>query len=371
MKQMNKQEHMTSFQFIILLFLFIIGDEVAILPSIQAVDAKQDGWLVGLISLIIGVCIVLFIYYPLSRLYPRKTFAEYSEEILGKWLGKLLVFLFVLYSFYYAALSLRYTGDFTTSQILPRTPTMVIYILFAIIVVMGVSLGIETLARSFELFYIPLILVLLVITFCLIPVSDIRNLQPMLEDGFRTILRGSITFVSLPYVELIFFLMVVPFVHPQEKVKKSWVIGTILGGLFITSFALMTILVLGVNITSETLYPGWKMGKRISLGEFFQKIEITINMIAYFDLYCRIAFCFYCAHAGLMQLFKIKNSRALALPLGILLVLVTQLVVSDTSYLFYLNRYKPFLDFFCALLPALLLLIVGTIKKKMRKHKST
>lgn len=364
---MNKKGQITSFQFIILLFVFIIGDEVAILPSLQAADAKQDGWLVGLISLIIGVCLILFIYYPLSRLSPKKTFVEYSEEILGKWLGKILVSIFILYSFYYAALSLRYTGDFTTSQILPRTPPMVIYILFAIIIVMGVSLGIETLARSFELFYIPLILVLLLITFCLLPVSDIRNLQPICEDGLRTILRGSLTFVSLPFVELIFFLMIVPFVHPQEKVKRAWVIGTILGGLFIIAFTAVNILVLGVNITAETLYPGWKIGKRVSIGEFFQKIEITINMIAYFDLYCRIVFCFYCAHAGLIQLFRIKNPRALVLPLGILLVLVTKLVSTDTSYLFHLNRYRPFLDFFCAFLPALLLLVVGTIKKKIGK----
>ncbi|MXQ52906.1 GerAB/ArcD/ProY family transporter [Shimazuella sp. KC615] len=161
--------------------------------------------------------------------------------------------------------------------------------------------------------------------------------------------------------------MIVPFVYPQEKVKKSWVIGTIMGGLFVISFTAMTILVLGVNITSTILYPGWKLGMRVQLGDFFQKIQIAINMLSFFDLYCRMVICFYCSHVGLVQLFKIKNSRSFILPLGILLVLLAKLVATDTSYLFSLDRYKPFLDFFFALVPALLLLIIGKIKQKKEK----
>lgn len=368
---MNGKVQITAFQLIVLLFVFIVGDEIALISLIQAIDAKQNGWIVGFISTLVGLCIILFVYYPLSRISPQKTFVEYSEEILGKWAGKIVIFFFVLYSFYYAALTLRYTGDFVTSQILPRTPSIAIYILFAAVIVMGVSLGFETIARSFELLYIFILLAVTILTISFITVADIRNIEPYFEGGFQTILRGSITFISMPFVELIFFLMIVPYVYPQEKVKRSWVIGTIMGGFIITAFTAMTILVLGVNITSTLLYPAWKLGMRVQWGEFFQKIQIAINMISFFDLYCRLVICFYCSHAGLVQLFKIKNSRSFILPLGILLVLSTKLVSTDTSYLFNLNWYKPFLDFFFALVPALLLLIIGKIKQKKRKWHSS
>ncbi|MXQ52907.1 GerAB/ArcD/ProY family transporter [Shimazuella sp. KC615] len=204
---MNDRAQISAFQLIVLLFVFIVGDEIAIIPLIQAVDAKQNGWIVGLISLLVGLCIILFVYYPLSRIYPQKTFVEYSEQILGKWAGKIVIFLFVLYSFYYAALSMRYTGDFVTSQILPRTPSIAIYILFAVVIVMGVSLGFETIARSFELLYIFILLAIIILTISFISVADIRNLEPVFfEGGFQKIMRGSITFISLPFVELFFFL---------------------------------------------------------------------------------------------------------------------------------------------------------------------
>jgi spore germination protein KB len=361
---MDSKPRITPYQLSALLFVFIVGDEIALISLIQAIDVKQNGWIVGLISMVIGLCIILFVYYPLSRLYPKKTFVEYSEEILGKWIGKIVIFFFVLYSLYYAALTLRYTGDFVTSQILPRTPNVVIYVLFAIVIVMGVSLGFETIARSFELLYIFIVLAVTILTISFVSVADIRNLQPFFEGGLQTIVRGSITFISLPYIELIFFLMIVPYVYPQEKVKQSWVIGTLTGGFIITSFTAMTILVLGVNITSTLLYPAWKLGMRVQWGEFFQKIQIVINMVSFFDLYCRLVICFYCAYKGFVQLFRIKNSRFFILPLGILLVLLTKLVSSDTSYLFDLNWYKPFLDFFFALVPALLMLIIGKIKQR-------
>jgi spore germination protein KB len=361
---MTNRPQITAYQLSVLLFVFIVGDEIALIALIQAIDAKQNGWIVGLISMLIGLCIILFVYYPLSRLYPKKTFVEYSEEILGKWAGKIVTFFFVLYSLYYAALTLRYTGDFVTSQILPRTPSVAIYILFGAVIVMGVSLGFETIARSFELLYIFILLAVTILTISFVSVADIRNLEPYFEGGLKTIMRGSITFISMPYIELIFFLMVVPFVYPQEKIKKSWVIGTLTGGFIITSFTAMTILVLGVNITSTLLYPAWKLGMRVQWGEFFQKIQIVINMVSFFDLYCRLVICFYSAYAGMVQLFKIKTKQVFILPLGILLVLLTKLVSTDTSYLFYLNWYKPFLDFFFALLPAVIMLIIGKFKQR-------
>jgi spore germination protein KB len=365
-KLQKKIPKITPYQLSVLLFVFIVGDEIAILPLIQAVEAKQSGWIVGVFSLLVGLCIILFIYYPLSRLYPNKTFVEYSEDILGKWAGKAITLIFVLYSFYYAALSMRYTGDFITSQILPNTPPVAIYILFALITVYGVSLGIDTLAKSFELMYAFVLLAIIILTFAFISVAKGENLAPYFAGGVKSILRGSVTFITMPYMELIFFLMIVPYVTQQERVKKSWIIGTIMGGLFLISFTAMTILVLGVNITTSILYPGWKLGMRVHWGEFFQKIQIGINMLSFFDLYARLVICFYCAYKGIVQLFNLKNAQYFILPLGILLVLLAKLVASDITYLFSLDRYKPFLDIFFAFIPASLMLIIGKIKQRRK-----
>jgi spore germination protein KB len=71
-------------------------------------------------------------------------------------------------------------GNFLTTQMMPETPMQAVNILFALIVFMGVRLGLETVARSAELL-LPLF-ILLYTAFVVLIVSNIKleNAQPML-----------------------------------------------------------------------------------------------------------------------------------------------------------------------------------------------
>lgn len=357
----------TKIQFTILIFTFMIGDNVAILPSIQAIDAKQNGWIAGLCSTLVGVLLILFIYYPLSRLHPKHTIVQYSEKIMGKWMGKIITSLFVLYSFYYSSLTLRVIGDFSSSQILVNTPKIAIYILFAIVLIMGVRLGIETIARSSELFIYPIIFFIFFLMLSLLPSVDLKNLQPILDDGLKTTLRGSISFISLPFMELVFFLMISPYVKTEKKAWKPWLVGTILGGVFLISFVTMCTLVLGVNVTAEQIYPGLKLSKRVSLGLYLQKLELLISMVWFLAIFIRSVICFYCAYTGLIHLFRVKDSRPIIFPLGVTLIALTSIISVDISFNTSLNRLRPIIDFFCGFSPVFIMLIVGLWQKKRKK----
>ncbi|AET58579.1 spore germination protein (amino acid permease) [Paenibacillus terrae HPL-003] len=143
-----KQVKISSRQLLILTILFTIGTAILVIPSVMAATAKQDAW----IGALVGV---------------------------GAGLGGPAA---VLYD----------VGNFLTTQMMPETPMQAVNILFALIVLMGVRLGLETVARSAELL-LPLF-ILLYTAFVVLIVSNIKleNAQPMLEKGVGPICSAAV-----------------------------------------------------------------------------------------------------------------------------------------------------------------------------------
>lgn len=137
-------------QFTVLVILFIFGPAVLLIPSHLATEAKQDAWIASVLGVGIGMLLV-WLYTTLGNRFPDMTLVEYSEQILGKWLGKTVSLLFFTFFFILAALILRNIGDFLTAQVMPETPIQFIHIMFLSIVIMGTRLGLEPLARAGEI----------------------------------------------------------------------------------------------------------------------------------------------------------------------------------------------------------------------------
>ena len=160
---MIPNEKINAYQFLLLVILFSIGTSILIIPSILAGEVKQDAWIVAILGTLIGL-LIIWLYCIIGQWFPQLTFVQINEKILGKWVGKLTSLVFVIMSFIYAATLLFYSGTFLNIHFMPDTPMAALNILMTIIIVMGVYLGIETIARSAEVF----ILVFIVLFFILI-----------------------------------------------------------------------------------------------------------------------------------------------------------------------------------------------------------
>src|SRR5699024_8791721 len=118
------------------------------------------------------------------------------------------------------SLMLRELGDFITTQILTQTPIQVIHFLFIIIVIMGVRAGLETIARTGE-FLFPVVFIFIFILFLLVlPNVNLSWIQPILADGIKPPLRGIFIATAFPFMELVVFLMILPYINQQSKIKK-------------------------------------------------------------------------------------------------------------------------------------------------------
>ncbi|MFM1654670.1 endospore germination permease [Brevibacillus sp. B_LB10_24] len=357
-------------QFTVLVILATIGDSILVLPAIPAMEAKQDAWIVAVFSVIVG-SLLGFLYYAVWKRHPDLTLIEYSEEILGKWLGTVVSLLFLGYCFINSAAYLREIGDFLTTNILPQTPIEAIHIIFLLIVLMGVRLGLESIARTAEIFFPWAIILVLFLTIALLPQAHFQNIKPVLEGGVKPILRGSITFIAYPFMELVIVLMVLPYVNTdaRKKVRNSLVAGMVWGGAVLFLVTTLAILVLGVDFTTRHLYPSYTLAKKINIGEFIRRFEVVVAIIWFLTIFFKFILYVYGLSIGLAQMLRLKEYRALTLPLGMILIPLSIIISPNIAYLLTVERiYWPLFDATYSLLLPLLLICAAALRKKRRKQ---
>ncbi|WP_134704867.1 endospore germination permease [Ammoniphilus sp. YIM 78166] len=349
-------------QFTILVVLYTIGDAILILPAITAGEAKQDAWIVAILSIAVGL-MVLPLYSAVGRLHPDLTLVQLNEKIFGKWLGIIASLLFLSYCFLYAAVALREIGDFMTTHIMPDTPIEAIHIVFVMIILMATRLGLETIARSAEILFPWVIILLFILIIFLLPEVKVEKVQPVLEEGFKPILRGSLTFITYPFVELVVLMMIFPFVNQSNKINKSLLIGAGIGGLALAIMITLCLLVLGPDLTARYQFPSYMLAKKINIGNFLQRIEAILAGIWFITLFFRITFYFYSAVLGLAQTLRLKEYRSLTLPMGVILVNLSLMISPNIVYIGNMSPIWPFYDFTYGILLPLLLFGVAAMRR--------
>jgi spore germination protein KB len=103
----------------------ISATALLLVPAITAKHAKQDLWLSPIWACLIGF-LALFLAYKLNKIYPKETMIEYSELILGKFLGKFLGALFLFFYLHITGIIVREYGEFVSGTFLHHTPMIVI-----------------------------------------------------------------------------------------------------------------------------------------------------------------------------------------------------------------------------------------------------
>ncbi|MFB6800512.1 GerAB/ArcD/ProY family transporter [Peribacillus butanolivorans] len=354
-----------SRQLTILVILYTVGDSILVIPSIVASEAKQNGWVYGIFSVAIAPLLVVFLYDALRKCYPDLTLVEYSQKILGKWLGIAISLLFISYFFISTATYLREIGDFMTSQIMPDTPIQVIMFLFMSIVLMSARLGLEPLARSAEILFPFVVILLSSLIILLLPEIKFQNLQPVWEGGLKPVIRGSIPFIIFPFIESVAVLMILPFVSQKDRIRKSLFVGQLLAGSVLIIITMLAILVLGVDLTAKEIYPSYKLAQKINIANFLTRLEAILAIIWFITIFFRFSLFFYVTVLGLAQTLKLQDYRPLVCPFGMILLAFTLIMAPNTVY--YSNFILDIWPFYAMTFGFLLTLLLLTIAKVHKK----
>ncbi|WP_223067191.1 GerAB/ArcD/ProY family transporter [Paenibacillus caui] len=353
-------------QWMILVILYMIGTTMLIIPSSLATETKQDAWLPALIGIVAGL-LPVGLYSSIEHLYPRMTLMEMNEKVLGKGLGKAVSLLFAVWALIASSQVLYYVGDFMNTHIMPETPIQAFHIIFMLVVIMGVRLGLQTLARSAEFFFPWFIALYLGLLLFISPKIKLDNIQPVFETELKPVIRAALFFLSFTSLTLIVLLVLFPsYINKPGEARKAFFWGSLISGVMIMVIVATNILVLGSDLTARSVYPSYALIKKISVGNFLQRIEAVMAGLWFITLYYKIALYFYAAALGLAQTFSLKDYRPLTLPLGMIAIVLSLIVYPNVPYLKQWNTefWLP-LILTIGLIYPLILLGVGACRKKL------
>ena len=123
-----------------IIFTFLTGNLFLLTMSTAISFAKQDAWISYMIATAFGILIV-WIASKVALLYPHHTLIEYSKLILGKWLGTLIV---IIYLFQWYSVIGNILNEFAIVAIkilLPTTPSWLFFLTMLILMVYVLFIG--------------------------------------------------------------------------------------------------------------------------------------------------------------------------------------------------------------------------------------
>ncbi|MYL35310.1 endospore germination permease [Pontibacillus yanchengensis] len=367
---MNSQVKINQRQFGILLMLFVIGTSILLTPGSATDAAKQDGWLGVLLVLPIGLVYLWFLNH-ISIKYPNCNLLEINERVFGKWLGRVISLSIGVFGMITSATVLYIIGDFMAMNILHSTPTVYVNILFMAVIIMGLLYGIETIARTAEIF-VPWILVLLVfIILASLPNINLHHAQPILEEGISPVLSATLFELSNSTLTMFILFIIYPkLVNKNSKKGNTFFRPYAIGIFFITCITFITITVLGDTLTSIQSVPTYMLAKNIQLEGMIERVEVVLAISWILTVFFKLSIYFYGTLQAITYTFQIKNYRLILVPMAIVCICLSLIVYPNVLFAseWDSTTWIAFSITFGGVYP-LLLWIVGTIRNRFSKVK--
>jgi spore germination protein KB len=144
-----QKEKITDREAILLVVTFSIGSSLII--GLGG-SAKNDGWIAGIVGLIMAIPMLL-VYSRILSLFHGKDLFDILNITFGKVVGKIVAIIYIWYAFHLGALVLRNFGEFVNIVAMPETPIFVPMLCLGLVCIIAANLGIEVMGRTTAYFF--------------------------------------------------------------------------------------------------------------------------------------------------------------------------------------------------------------------------
>lgn len=343
----------------------IIGLEIT--PAIQI--AKQDAWLSMLVGGVVSLALN-FLVVHLSILHPNQTLIQFSQTLLGKWLGRIIVLPYLIAWYILPAIILRSFGDFIHLILLEQTPVWIIMIpLIGVMTYLTYSSGITGIGRFCGLVG-PIIILTLLVSFILnVQNIELHHLLPVFSDsGWMNILKGSLApayWFAGPFT----LLVIVSFMQkPQKAISKS-MLGVGITVFMVLTATLMVLMVYGPDLSAKLRFSYFASVRTINILDFIQNVDIFIMFIWVFGVSAQLSLYLFIASYETAHWFKVKDWRRI-IWFGAPAIFILAIFIPDETTITLFDKLWTSVVFpVCGIGIPLFLWIISAVKKKTSESK--
>ncbi|WP_311081428.1 endospore germination permease [Paenibacillus polymyxa] len=328
---MSKKERISVRQVTVLMFLSLIGDMLLIYPTMITHIAHQDAWISSILSIPLGL-IIIYVLIRVHELYPGLTLIEAIRKIFGPVFGTIVSCWYLYYFFMGTALNAREVGDFLSTQLFEETPLSVLLAMEVTLLVLTALAGIEAFSRVSEILLPVYVLIFCGLILALLPQIQLSNVRPVLENGLAPVAKGMVPGAGMPFASMSIMLMVFPFVNKRGHFKRDMLLASLIGGVLITLFLLLSLLIIGSFVTNYSPYISSALATKINELNYITRIESLVSLTWALAAFFKGVIFFYSFTFGTTQLFRISNNRPFVIPAGGLVFGMTILITPNVFY---------------------------------------
>lgn len=310
-------ERISNRQLLLSLFMMRVTVVISVLPVVTTADALQDAWIAAVLQFF-PVGLFIFLVGYLGRQFPQKTIVQYGLDLLGKYMGSLVVLLVVFSFIHVGGTDARLYGELISVGLLPDTPLEFVTASLILTASLAAYAGIEVIGRLADLF-LPFFGVML-LAIMLFPITELQfdNLQPVLSRGIGPAVRGSLTPIAMGLPFLVIG-MLTPLTTQPKRALNSALLASLLYTVVLVIMSLITITALGPDPARRSFFPIYNLIRNIQVGHLLERMEVIVVFAWGFGLFVNLSVMVFCTAYALQQLFGMRSYRPLVGPLAVII----------------------------------------------------
>ena len=336
-----KKNSINSLQVASLIVFLIISMSLG-MGIFNAVEvAKIDSYIAIILGTFIGLIPISIVLY-IANYKPNLNIIEKINDLFGKYVGFIINFIIASIIMLVAITTLFSVSNFIVSQFLSNTPIIYIGIMFAIVCILALRKGIETITRTSLILASITILFFIFLATGLITEFKTDNLKPILEFGINKPLFAALTTICINVLP-IFTILIIPKndIIDKKKYNKTIIISYLFSALIIILMVTLTMGVLGKYLAEIYQYPEYIVLKKITVFDFIDRIENLICVLWIMTTFISSTLCFYYITNSIK---KEDNPKKLSYSVvGIAIGLSLYLFKNNTTFNNYINNIYPFI----------------------------
>lgn len=360
---MNNQVKIGVFEAISITTIAIINKVFFSITSVTIGKVGTSVWYMTIFSCLLSL-LFFYITYTLLKRYPGKNITDISELVLGKLLGKIVNSVFCIYAILYTSVQLIEFVEMIKVYIFVRTPMSYIIIPFLIVVVLINTKGVEGIARTSAICFIPILIGLASLLLLAIQLYEPTYLQPVLGYGIKNtffygLIKGSM------FAEFIFPAFFITSFKSVREYKKIGLISILISGLIISLIMLCCLMAFNYENGGNYVSALYQLSKAIYYNRFVQRVESIFLFIWIISCLLTVSIAFSVIINSYQKVFKIRNMYPLLIPFS-LIVYTMCFIPKNIFEVVYLNVD---ILMYCGLIVSFLIPTIMLIISLFRKKK--
>lgn len=313
---MKKPKAVTALQLTMSMGTAIIGVGILAFPRITVELANTGAPMTTVIAVAVVMVGALMVSY-LGNQYPEQTLFEYADDLVGKWIGTIILFAAAWYFLGLSSLATREFGEVVVTSVLQRTPIPATVLVMLILAGIASRNDITKLVRILT-FYMPLVYFpALVIVVLSLKAARLVNIMPALAvfHGIPWMhVVQSISIVSALFQNAWIIGMIIPFMYDPKRAYRSSMIGIAsAGGLYII-LIYAALSVFGTEEMKNLMWPTLELAKTAALPAFYiERLDPIFIAVWVTAVFCAIVTSYYLGIQALSHVFRLRDHRVLSL----------------------------------------------------------